>query len=144
MALKKMRKKSPWLFTFSCGGCNGCDIETVAAITPKYDVERFGCLLKGTPRHADIFLVTGPVTRQAQPRLKELYTQIPHPKVVIAVGTCACSGGIFRGCYGITNGADNSVPVDVYLPGCPPKPEALIDAVVKSLSALEQKKAKEK
>ena len=131
MSLKSFaRKRSPWLFTFNTGGCNGCDIELVAALTPKYDVERFGAVLKGSPRHADVFLITGPVTMQSEKRLKQLYEQIPEPKTVVALGNCACSGCIFRDNYPIKG---LKLPVDVYLPGCPPKPEAILDAIFKAL-----------
>ena len=137
LILKKSKAKSPWLFYYDTGGCNGCTIEEFASITPRFDVERFGCRLVGTPRHADIFLVIGAVTKKAQPRLKQLYDQMPNPKAVVAVGTCACSGGIFKGSYAITDGVDNTLPVDVYLPGCPPKPEAIIDAVVEAIGVLQ-------
>lgn len=137
--LKKSKAKSPWLFYYDTGGCNGCTIEAFASITPRFDVERFGCKLVGTPRHADIFLVIGTVTKQAQPRLKQLYSQIPNPKVVVAVGSCACSGGIFKDSYAITNGADKTLPVDVYVPGCPPRPEAIIDGVVEAIGILKER-----
>ena len=140
--LKRSKAKSPWLFYYETGGCNGCTIETFATITPRFDVERFGCKLVGTPRHADIFLVIGTVSKQAQPRLRQLYEQMPHPKVVVAVGVCACSGGIFRDSYAITNGADNTVPVDVYVPGCPPRPEAIIDGVVEAIGIFRERSAK--
>ncbi len=101
--LKKMitwsRIKSPWVIHFNTGACNACDIEIVAALTPRHDIERFGIMLKGTPRHADVLLCSGPVTRQIQDRLKRIYDQMPEPKFVVAVGTCACSGGVFQGWY---------------------------------------------
>ena len=93
--LAKSRIKSPWLFHLNTGSCNGCDIEIVAALTPRYDVERLGCVLVGSPRHADVVLVTGPVTRQMIPRVIRVYEQIPNPKVIVAVGSCAISGGVF-------------------------------------------------
>jgi len=130
------RSKSPWILHFNTGGCNGCDIEVLAALTPRFDVERFGILLKGSPRHADILVVTGPITRQVKDRLIRIYEQVPEPKFVMAVGSCALSGGVFRGCYNVCGGVDTVLPVDVYVPGCPPKPEAIIHGVMKLLEKL--------
>jgi NADH-quinone oxidoreductase B subunit len=138
--LKKLitwaRIKSPWIIHFNTGACNGCDIEIVAALTPRYDIERFGILLKGTPRHADILLCSGSVTRQIQDRLVRIYEQMPEPKFVVAVGTCACSGGVFKGCYNVKGGIDAVIPVSAYIPGCPVRPEAIIDGVVKLLNGI--------
>jgi len=128
--------RSPWLLHFNTGGCNGCDIEVLATLTPRYDLERFGCLLKGSPRHADVMVVTGPVTRQVKDRLMRVYEQMPEPKFVVAVGSCACSGGVFRGCYNVYPGLDAVLPVDAYIPGCPPKPEAIINGVATLLAKL--------
>jgi NADH-quinone oxidoreductase B subunit len=130
------RVRSPWLLHFNTGGCNGCDIEVLAVLTPRYDLERFGCLLKGSPRHADVMVVTGPVTRQVRDRLIRVYEQMPEPKFVVAVGACACSGGVFRGCYNVYPGLDAVLPVDAYIPGCPPKPEAIINGVAALLAKL--------
>jgi NADH-quinone oxidoreductase B subunit len=132
------RIKSPWIIHFNTGACNGCDIEIVDALTPKYDIERFGIVLKGTPRHADVMIVSGPVTRQQAKRFKRIYDQMPNPKFVLAVGTCACSGGVFDGCYSVLGGIDKVVPVSAYIPGCPARPEAIIDAVVKLITELEK------
>lgn len=131
--IKWARTKSPWLLHFNSGGCAGCDIEVVAALNPKFDIERFGMLLKGSPRHSDILVLTGPITFQIKDRLKRIYNQMPEPKFVIAIGSCAISGGVYRGCYNVHEGADEVVPVDVYVPGCPPKPEAIIDGIIKVL-----------
>lgn len=117
--MKWARLKSPWVLHFNSGACNACDIEVAALLTPRYDIERFGILLEPSPRHADVLLVTGPVTRQCADRLKRIHAQMPEPKFVIAIGTCACSGGVFRGTYNVLGGADIVVPVDVYIPGCP-------------------------
>ena len=130
------RRKSPWLLHFNTGACNGCDIEVVALLTPRYDVERFGIKLEPSPRHADVLVVTGVVTKQCISRLKTIYEQMPSPKFVIAIGACACSGGIFQGCYGVSERLDKIIPVDVYIPGCPPKPEAIIQGVAKLLEKL--------
>ncbi len=132
-------KKSPWILHYDGSSCNGCDIETLACITPLYDVERLGVLNTGNPKHADIFLVTGAVNEQSKEVIKNLYHQLPEPKVVVAVGTCACSGGIFQDCYNISGGVDRVIPVDLYVPGCPARPEAIIDGVVQALDVLEQK-----
>jgi len=131
------RVNSPWAIHFNSGSCNGCDIEILATLTPRYDMERFGVKLQGSPRHADVLLCTGPVTRQARERLIRIYEQMPEPKFVIAVGSCALSGGAFRGCYNIMGGIDQVIPVDAYVPGCPPRPEAIIDGVVKLLAKLQ-------
>jgi NADH-quinone oxidoreductase B subunit len=131
--IKWARTKSPWLLHFNSGGCAGCDIEVVAALNPRFDIERFGMLLKGSPRHSDVLVLTGPITFQIKDRLKRIYSQMPEPKFVIAIGSCAISGGVYRGCYNVHEGADNVVPVNVYVPGCPPKPEAIIDGIIKVL-----------
>lgn len=135
------RLKSPWIIHFNSGACNACDIEIVASLTPRYDVERFGIALKGTPRHADVLVCSGAVTRQIRDRLVRIYEQMPQPKFVVAVGSCACSGGVFDGLYNIMGGIDAAIPVHAYIPGCPASPEAIIDGVVKLLGALESGKA---
>jgi NADH-quinone oxidoreductase B subunit len=130
------RIKSPWILHFNTGACNACDIELIASLTPVYDVERFGIQLKATPRHADVLVCSGPVTHQIKDRLIRIYEQMPEPKFVVAVGTCACSGGVFRGCYNVESGIDEVIPVSVYIPGCPASPRAIIDGVVKLLATL--------
>ena len=130
------RRKSPWVLHFNSGACNACDIEVIAALTPRFDLERFGVLLKGTPRHADVLVCTGAVTRQIADRLVRIYEQMPHPKFVVAVGTCACSGGVFQGCYNVMGGVDQVIPVSAYIPGCAASPQAIIDGVVKLLESL--------
>jgi len=132
----KLIKYSPWLLHFNTGACNGCDIEVLAALTPYYDPERFGVKLAPNPRHADVMVVTGAVTKKAAERLKRLYDQMPSPKFVVAVGACAISGGVFAGSYSVVNGADKVVPVSMYVPGCPPRPEAILYGIVKLLSKL--------
>jgi len=127
------RTHSPWLIHFNAGACNACDIEVVAALTPRFDVERFGALLKGSPRHADVMVVSGSVPRKIRDRLERIYEQMPEPKFVVAVGSCAISGGVFQDCYNVMEGVDKIIPVDAYIPGCPPKPEAILDGVVKLL-----------
>jgi NADH-quinone oxidoreductase B subunit len=132
------RIKSPWIIHFNTGACNACDIEILASLTPKYDLERFGVLLRGTPRHADVLVCSGPVTLQTKDRLKRIYDQMAEPKFVVAVGTCACSGGVFQGCYCVSGGIDTVIPVSAYIPGCPARPEAIIDGVVKLLNSIKK------
>ena len=134
-------KESPWLLHYDASSCNGCDIETLACLTPLYDVERLGVINTGNPKHADIFLLTGAVNEQSREVIRNLYHQLPEPKVVVAVGICACSGGIFRECYNISGGVDSVIPVDVYVPGCAARPEAIIDGVVQALGKLQEKHA---
>ncbi|MGD9109690.1 MAG: NADH-quinone oxidoreductase subunit B family protein [Phycisphaerales bacterium] len=138
----KFLKKSVWVFHVNTGACNNCDIEVVDLLTPKFDVERFGIKLVGSPRHADALLVTGVVTRQAKPRLIEVYRQTPKPCVVFALGACACGTGIFHRGYHVAGPVDKVIKEEdpnaiiAYVPGCPPKPEAMISGVVKALSVL--------
>jgi len=136
--VKWARVKSPWVLHFNTGACNACDIEILAALTPRFDVERFGIQLKGTPRHADVILCSGPVTHQIKDRLVRIYEQMPEPKFIVAVGTCACSGGVFNGCYNVEGGIDSTIPVAAYIPGCPVRPEAIIDGVVKLLEKIDK------
>lgn len=143
MGLKlKALKKSVWVYHVNTGACNNCDIEILDCLTPRFDVERFGILLVPSPRHADALLVTGGVTRQAKPRLQEVYRQSAKPCVVFAIGTCACSKGIFRDGYHMVGPVDKVIKevdpnaIIAYVPGCPPKPEAIIMGVVKALEAL--------
>jgi len=134
--IKTSQLKSPWIMHFDCGSCNGCDIEILACLTPLFDVERFGIVNMGNPKHADVLVITGPANRRNARALRNLYEQIPEPKMVIAVGTCACTGGVFHNCPNILGGVDKVVPVDVYVPGCAARPEAIIDAVIYALNKL--------
>lgn len=135
-------KKSPWVYHVNTGACNNCDIEILNCLTPRFDVERFGILLVGSPRHADALLVTGGVTKQAAPRLVEIYNQTSKPCVVFAIGGCACSKGIFKDGYHMVGPVDKVIKevdpnaIIAYVPGCPPKPEAIILGVVKALNSL--------
>jgi len=133
--------KSPWVLHFSCTSCNGCDIEVLASLTPLYDIERFGILNKGNPKFADVLLVTGAVNPRSERALKNLYEQMPEPKAVIVIGSCGATGGVFHDCYNIRGGVDTAIPVDVYVPGCPARPEAIIDGVVKALGLVKEKLA---
>jgi len=131
--------KSPWIVHYDGASCNGCDIEVLACLTPRYDVERFGCINAGNPKHADILLITGYINEQSESVVKSIYEQMAEPKVVVAIGICATSGGIFRECYNTKGGVDTAIPVDVYVPGCAARPEAIIDGVVKGIGVLEEK-----
>jgi ech hydrogenase subunit C len=132
--------KSPWILHYDATSCNGCDIEVLASLTPMYDVERFGIINTGNPKHADIFVITGSVNEQNREVVRNLYEQMPNPKVVVAVGICACSGGVFRECYNVAGGIDKIIPVDVYVPGCAARPESIIDGIVTALGILEGKR----
>ena len=129
--------KSPWLLHYDGSSCNGCDIEVLACLTPVYDIERFGIINTGDPFQADILLITGGINSQSESVVKQIYSQMPNPKVVVAVGICACTGGIFKTCYNIKGGVDTVIPVDI----CAARPQAIIDGVVKALELLEQKRA---
>ena len=135
--LAKSFKKSLWVFHCNSGSCNGCDIEIIAALCPRYDVERFGIKLVGTPRHADVLLVTGPVTRQQAERVKRIYEQMPNPKAVIAVGNCGNTGDVFYESYNLVGPLQDVLPVDIHVIGCPPRPENIIHAVAKTWTKLE-------
>lgn len=132
--------KSPWILHYDASSCNGCDIEILACLTPRYDVERFGIINTGNPKHADILVITGGVNEQNRSVIRNLYDQMPNPKVVVGVGICACTGGVFRECYNIAGGVGEVIPVDVWVPGCSARPEQIIDGIVKAIGILEQKR----
>ena len=134
--------RSPWLLHYDGSICNGCDIEVLACLTPVYDAERFGVVNTGNPMHADILLITGGINSQNASVVEQIYNQMPNPKVVCAVGTCACTGGVFKECYNIKGGADTVIPVDIYVPGCAARPQSIIDGIVQAV-ALFQKKHEE-
>ncbi len=133
-------KRSPWIIHYDGSSCNGCDIEVLACLTPMYDIERFGAVNMGNPKHSDVLLVTGTVNTQNLEIIRVIYQQMGDPRVVVAIGACAGSGGIFRQCYNVLGGVEKAIPVDVYVPGCPARPEAIIDGVVRGLKILEEKK----
>lgn len=136
----KALTKSIWVFHVSAGSCNNCDIEFLDCLTPRFDVERFGIQLIGSVRHADALLITGAMNRKSVPRMKKIYEQAPKPCVVIAVGQCALSRHMFRESYNVRDSLDQILPVDLYIPGCPPKPEAVIDGIVKLVTKLRSAK----
>ncbi|MGE0361673.1 MAG: NADH-quinone oxidoreductase subunit NuoB [Vicinamibacterales bacterium] len=120
------------------GSCNGCELEIAATTNPVYDLERFGIHLVASPRHADVLLVTGPVTRNMEVALRRTYDAAPEPRVVVAVGACGCSGGIFgEGTYAAVGGVDRVLPVDVYIPGCPPRPQAILNGLLVAMGVRE-------
>ena len=132
----KMRTRSPWIMHFDTGSCNGCDLEVWALLTPRYDVERFGAVNKANPKQADILLITGPVTKNMELALRKTYDAVPSPKIVIACGSCAISGGPFAGHPQVCGGADPVVPVNLYIPGCPPHPLTILDGLLRLLGRI--------
>ncbi len=131
--------KSPWVFHLATSPCNNCDIEILDCLTPRFDLERFGIVLVGSIRHADVLLVTGVPNSKTAERIKRLYEQASKPCLVVAIGTCACGRGIFKDSYNSPCPVDELIPVNAYIPGCPPKPEAIIMGVVKLIEKLKQK-----
>ncbi|MCF8336055.1 MAG: NADH-quinone oxidoreductase subunit NuoB [Bacteroidales bacterium] len=129
-------KKSLWVFHFAGASCNNCDIEILDVLTPRYDVERFGIQLIGSPRHADVLLVSGSINQRDKPRLLEVYNQASKPVFVVAFGACGCTGGIFAEGNTFAGPLDQIVPVDAYIPGCPPKPEAILAGITKLVKTI--------
>jgi Ni,Fe-hydrogenase III small subunit len=132
--------KSPWVFHLSTGSCNNCDIEIIDCLTPRFDIERFGMVLAPSIKHADVLLVTGSGNRKSMERVKRIYKQMPKPGLVVAIGECAMSRGMFIHSYNCPVPIDQVIPVDIYIPGCPPKPEAIIAGVVKLIEKLKKGK----
>jgi Ni,Fe-hydrogenase III small subunit len=131
--------RSLFVFHTACSPCNNCDIEILDLLAPRFDIERFGMQLVGSPRHADVLLVTGAVNKKVVSRLKRLYEQVPKPCLVVAIGGCACSEILFRDSYNTCGPLDRILPVDVYIPGCPPRPEAMIAGLTKLIAKLRAK-----
>ena len=129
-------KKSLWVFHFAGASCNNCDIEILDVLTPRYDVERFGIQLVGSPRHADAVLVSGSINQRDKPRLLEVYNQASKPVFVVAFGACGCTGGVFAEGNTFAGPVDQIIPVDAYIPGCPPKPEAMISGLSKLMQTI--------
>ncbi len=137
-------KRSPWVLHYNASSCNGCDLELVATLTPMYDPERFGIINTGNPKHADIFLVTGSVNARNASVLQTLFDQMPSPKAVVAIGICATSGCVFQEAYNVLGGVDKVLPVDVYVPGCAARPEAILDGILRAVEVLERKRLERK
>jgi len=142
---EKAFPKALWVFHANTGACNGCDIEVINVLTPYYDAERFGIRLVGSPRHADVIIVTGPVTRQSAPVLERLIDSVPSPKLILAVGSCPTGGNIWFDSYATCGGLSSAIkgkdiPV-VYVPGCPPRPEAILYGVALALGLVKKKVA---
>jgi Ni,Fe-hydrogenase III small subunit len=132
--------KSINIFHVSSGSCNNCDIEILDSLTPRFDLERFGITIVGSIKHADVMLCTGSANRQTIPLIKKLYEAMPKPGFVIVFGACGCSRGLFKDSYNTGAPLDEIMPVDAYIPGCPPKPEAIIGAIVKLIGKIRSKK----
>ena len=137
--IQKLLSRSLAIREVDAGSCNGCELEIVALNNPVYDLERFGIQFVASPRHADMLVVTGPVTRNMELALLKTYRAMPEPRLVVAVGACGISGGIFGKNYASLGGVDNVVPVDVYIPGCPPRPQALLHGILLAVGRLAEK-----
>ncbi len=124
-------EKNPWILHFDGAGCNGCGMEMRACFSPEFDIEQYGVRRTDNPKHADVLLITGIVEEENREYLVNLYEEMTEPKAVVAVGACACSGGIFEGCGDVLSGADQVLPVSLYVPGCAARPETIIDGILK-------------
>lgn len=130
------RRKSPWVYSAGAGSCNGCDIEIGPCMTPRYDAEQLGMLRQGSPKHADILIITGALTKRMHQVVLEIYRQMPSPKAVVALGSCPASGNVFEGSPLIDGPVDKVIPVDVWVPGCPPRPQLIIEGVAQAARLL--------
>ncbi|MGL4571216.1 MAG: NADH-quinone oxidoreductase subunit B family protein [Clostridium sp.] len=140
--LEKSRVKSPWIYHINTGSCNGCDIELISLLGPRYDVERYGVKLAGSPKHADIVIVTGPVTVQSRDRMIKILSQVPNPRVVMSLGSCPLSCNVFKGSYSVDGPLDKWTTVDVKVLGCAPRPDAIIEGLKKAVEILNEKRSK--
>ena len=132
------RRKSPWVCRLNGGSCNGCDIEITPCLSPRYDVEQIGVELHGTPKHADIVLISGTLTVRSRQAILDIYAQVPNPKAVVALGSCPASGNVFAGSpLVLSESLDTIVPVDVWVPGCPPRPQLIIEGIQSAARLLE-------
>lgn len=138
---KKLFGRSLWVYHANSGGCNGCDIEVLNVLTPYYDAERFGIRLVASPRHADVMLCQGPAMLSTAGALRKAYDAMPAPKLVFAIGSCACGGGVWFDSYTVLGPVECVIPVDFYVPGCPPRPEAIIYGVAVALGLVDPKVA---
>lgn len=141
--MRKARTKSPRIFHINSGSCNGCDIELITCLSPRYDVEQLGIHLEASPRHADILCITGPVTRNTLPAVLSAYEQVCEPKAVVAIGSCGASCNVFDGSPTVVGPLSKYIPVDVYVPGCPPHPDAIINGILKATEILAERGVRE-
>lgn len=130
------RRRSPWLFHMNTGSCNGCDIELIASLTPRYDAEQLGVRLQGSPRHADVLCITGPVTQTAVQAIHTVYGQVCGPKAVVAIGSCPATTNVFIDSRVVVGPLNRHIPVDVFVPGCPPRPDAIVQGIAKAAEIL--------
>lgn len=138
--IRSLSARSPWLYRINAGSCNGCDVElATTACIPRYDVERLGCQYCGSPKHADIVLITGPMTATVKDKVLRLYEEVPDPKVTVAVGICPISGGVFRESYAVLGAMDQFIPIDINVPGCPPRPQAILEGVAKAIAVWKER-----
>jgi membrane-bound hydrogenase subunit mbhJ len=135
------RRRSPWLFHMNAGSCNGCDIELIASLTPRYDAEQLGVRLEGSPRHADILCITGPVTHNSVQAIQTVYGQVCGPKAVVAIGSCPATTNVFIDSRTVDGPLNKHIPVDVFVPGCPPRPDAIILGIAKAAGILANRAA---
>ena len=132
--VRQAATRSPWLYRINAGSCNGCDVElATTALIPRFDIERLGCRYCGSPKHGDIVLITGLMTTKLRPKVMRLFDEVPDPKVVVAVGACPISGGVYADSYGVEGPVDRHIPVDVNILGCPPRPQAIIAGLAKAI-----------
>jgi len=133
------RRRGPWLFHMNSGSCNGCDIELIACLTPRYDAEQLGVRLQGSPRHADILCITGPVTKNSVDAIHTVYEQVCGPKAVVAIGSCPATTNVFIDSRMLAGPLHEHIPVDVFVAGCPPRPDAILQGIAKAAEILGQK-----
>ena len=141
--MQTARARSPWVYCLNTGACNGCDIEIAASLTPRYDAEQLGVRREGSPKHADILVVSGPLTLRTRDALLDIYYQIPRPKIVVAIGSCPASGNVFAGSPTVLGPIDQFIPVDVFVAGCPPRPQAILQGIVRAVQLLAAGEQKE-
>lgn len=138
--LKTASARSPWLYRINAGSCNGCDVElATTALIPRFDVERLGCKYCGSPKHADIVLITGLMTTRLKDKVMKLIDEIPEPKVTVAVGICPVSGCVYADSYAVEGPVDNFIPIDINILGCPPRPQAIIAGLAQAIEIWRQR-----
>lgn len=132
--------KSPWIYHINTGSCNGCDIELVSLLGGRYDIEMYGGKLTGSPKHADIVLITGPVTKMSKDRMLNAINQVPKPRVILSLGACPLSCNVFKESYSVDGPLDKWIDVDISVAGCPPKPQAILKGIKKAMELLSEKR----